>query len=142
MKEITVQATLENIAVVTGFVNAELDRVNCPAESRVQIDIAVDEIFGNIANYAYKPEEGPATVRIETGKNPLSVSISFVDHGMKFNPLSSGDPDTTLPARQRRIGGLGIFMVKKTMDDVTYDYVNGENILTIRKRIRSYTGCT
>ena len=61
---------------------------------------------------------------------------------MKFNPLSSGDPDTTLPARQRRIGGLGIFMVKKTMDDVTYDYVNGENILTIRKRIRSYTGCT
>lgn len=135
MKEITVQATLENIAVVTDYVNAELDRINCPEDKRVQIDIAIDELFGNIANYAYKPDEGPATVRIEIAENPLSVSIAFVDHGMKFNPLSSGDPDVTLSARERRIGGLGIFMVKNTMDDVTYDYKDGENILTIHKKI-------
>lgn len=137
MKEITVLATVENIAVVTGFVNAELGKLNCPEESRVQIDVAIDEIFGNIANYAYKPEEGPATVRIETGDTPFSVSIAFVDHGIKFNPLSAEEPDITLSARERRIGGLGIFMVKKTMDDITYEYKDGENILTIRKNIGS-----
>ena len=133
MKELTVQATRENIAVVTGFVNAELDRMNCPERSRAQIDIAIDEIFGNIANYAYTPEEGPATVRIETEDVPLRVSITFIDHGMQYDPLSAGDPDITLAARERRIGGLGVFMVKKTMDDVTYEYKDGKNILTIRK---------
>ena len=133
MKEITVQAAPENIPVVTGFVNAELASLNCPRGSRIQIDIAVDEIFGNIAKYAYQPEKGPATVKIEARDHPLRVFITFIDHGMQYNPLSAVDPNIKLTARQRRAGGLGIFMIKKTMDDVAYDYRNGENILTICK---------
>lgn len=137
MKEMTVQATLENIAVVTGFVNAELDCLNCPEWTRSEIDIAIDEIFGNIANYAYKPGEGPATVRIEAEDDPLRVSITFIDHGMQYNPLAAEDPDVTLAVRERRIGGLGVFMVKNMMDAVSYDYKDGENILTIRKVLGS-----
>ena len=137
MKEITVQATLENIAVVTDYVNAELDRINCPEDKKVQIDIAIDEIFGNIANYAYAPEEGPATVRMEAEADPMRISITFIDHGIQYNPLSAEDPDVTLSARERRAGGLGVFMVKNMMDTVTYDYRDEENILTICKVLGS-----
>lgn len=137
MKEMTVQATPENIAVVTDFVNAELDHLNCPESSRAQIDIAIDEILGNIANYAYAPEEGPATVRMEAEADPMRISITFIDHGIQYNPLSAEDPDVTLSARERCAGGLGVFMVKNMMDTVTYDYRDEENILTICKVLGS-----
>ncbi len=131
MKEMTVQATLENIEAVTDFVNAELDRLDCPAHARAQIDIAIDELFGNIARYAYDPQEGPATVRIETQENPQRVILTFTDHGVKYNPLLKEDPELPKKARERSIGGLGIFMVKNMMDDMAYEYKDGMNILSI-----------
>ena len=103
----------------------------------MQIDIAIDELFGNIAHYAYHPEVGDATVRVEVQEDPLAVIITFIDGGVPYDPLAAADPDITLSAEERAIGGLGIFMVKKTMDEITYRYENGSNILSIRKNLRS-----
>ena len=135
MKELTVKAVIENIDIVTDFVNAELKAISCPMKAQMQIDVAIDELFGNIAHYAYSPETGDATVRIETEKSPLSVAITFIDSGKPFDPLHRDDPDTTLAAEEREIGGLGIFVVKKIMDAVDYTYENGRNILRIRKNL-------
>lgn len=133
MKELTIPATVENIEKVTEFVNSQLEEINCPIKAKMQIDIAIDELFGNIAHYAYKPETGPATVRVEVTEAPISVIVTFIDHGIPYDPLKKDDPDVTLSAEERTIGGLGIFMVKKTMDEITYEYKDGQNILSIRK---------
>lgn len=135
IKELTIAATVENIAAVTEFVDGQLERLGCPQKARVQIDIAIDELFGNIAQYAYNPRIGEATVRVEVNEDPLSVVITFIDNGIPYDPLKREDPDVTLSAEERKIGGLGIYMVKKTMDDVTYEYRDGKNILTIKKNI-------
>ena len=135
MKELTLAATVENIAVVTAFVDEQLEALNCPMKAQMQIDIAVDELFGNIAHYAYAPEVGEATVRLEVQEAPLSVIITFIDGGVPYDPLAQAEPDTTLSAEERSIGGLGIFMVRKSMDEIDYHYENGQNILTVRKKI-------
>ena len=136
MKELTVSATVENIATVTDFVNEQLESYDCPMKAQMQIDIAIDELFGNIAHYAYNPEIGEATVRVEVVENPLSVVITFIDNGVPYDPLKNDDPDTTLSADERDIGGLGIYMVKKSMDDIAYEYKDGQNILTIKKSLK------
>lgn len=133
MQELTTEATIENIEKVTDFVNEQLEAVNCPKKAQMQIDIAIDELFGNIANYAYNPEVGSATVRVEVTESPLAVIITFIDNGIPYDPLKKTDPDTTLSADEREIGGLGIFMVKKSMDEITYKYQSGQNILTVKK---------
>lgn len=135
MQELTIPATVENIEKVTDFVNEQLDNIDCPPKAKMQIDIAIDELFGNIAHYAYNPETGPATVRVEVTDEPISVVITFIDHGVPYDPLKKDDPDITQSAEDREIGGLGIFMVKKTMDEITYEYKDGQNILRIRKDI-------
>lgn len=137
MKELTIAATVENIQAVTDFVGAQLEALDCPMKAQMQINIAIDELFGNIAHYAYDPEVGDATVRVEVVDDPLSVVITFIDGGVPYDPLTAADPDTTLSAEERAIGGLGIFMVKKSMDEIAYRYENGRNILSIRKTLRS-----
>ena len=113
----------------------QLEELDCPMKIQTQLDIAVDELFSNIAHYAYNPETGPATVQVEVTENPLSVIITFIDQGVPYDPLAKSDPDTTLSAEDRQIGGLGIYMVKKTMDDISYEYKEGKNILTIKKNL-------
>jgi anti-sigma regulatory factor (Ser/Thr protein kinase) len=135
VKELTVEAKIENIEAVTDFVNEQLEALDCPMKAQMQIDIAIDELFGNIAHYAYNPEIGKATVRVEVIEDPLAVVITFIDKGVPYDPLAKADPDITLSAEEREIGGLGIFMVKKTMDDITYEYKDGQNILKIKKHI-------
>ena len=135
MKEMTIAATVENIEAVTDFVNQQLEELDCPMKAQMQIDIAIDELFGNIAQYAYRPEIGEATVRVEVTREPLSVVITFIDQGLPFDPLKQEEPDTGLSAEERQIGGLGIFMVKKSMDEVSYEYRDGKNILWIRKQL-------
>ena len=135
MTELTVAATVENIETVTDFVNQQLEAMDCPMKAQMQIDIAIDELFGNIAHYAYNPEIGQATVRVEVVEDPIAVVITFIDNGTPYDPLAKADPDTTLSAEERDIGGLGIYMVKKSMDDITYEYKDGQNILTIKKKI-------
>lgn len=135
MKELTIDATIDNVAAVTAFVDEQLEQLDCPMKTQCQVDIAIDELFGNIANYAYNPEIGAATVRVEVTENPLAVVITFIDNGVPYDPLAKADPDVTLSAEEREIGGLGIYMVKKTMDDVSYEYRDGKNILRIKKNI-------
>ena len=137
MKELTIAATVENIEVVTDFVNQQLEELACPMKAQMQIDIAIDELFSNIAHYSYNPEVGQATVRVEVVENPLAVTITFIDNGIPYDPLAKEDPDLTLSAEERQIGGLGIYMVKKSMDDITYEYKDGQNILAIKKALKS-----
>lgn len=135
VKEINLNATIENIPVVTDFVNEELEKIGCSMKAQMQIGIAIDELFGNIAHYAYSPDVGPATVRVEVQDEPMAVIITFIDNGVPYDPLKKDDPDITLSADERDIGGLGIFMVKKSMDEITYEYKDGKNILSIKKNI-------
>ncbi|MCD7867644.1 MAG: ATP-binding protein [Clostridiales bacterium] len=135
MNELSVDAVVENIETVTDFVNKYLKEYGCPMKAQMQIDIAIDELFGNIAHYAYQPETGLATVRVEVVEEPLTVIITFIDRGVPYDPLKAEDPDTTLSADDRNFGGLGIYTVKKIMDDVSYEYRDGRNILRIRKKI-------
>ena len=136
MKEITVTAAIENLEAVTDFVNEQLEALDCSMKVQMQIDIAIDELFSNIAHYAYNPEIGDATVRVDVIEDPLAVVITFIDKGIPYDPLAKADPDTTLSAEDREIGGLGIFMVKKSMDDITYEYKDGQNILAIKKSLK------
>ena len=135
MKELTITATAENIETVTAFVNEQLEALACPMKAQIQIDIAIDELFSNIAHYAYHPGVGPATVRVEVVEDPMAVVITFIDEGVPYDPLSTEDPDTSLSAEERQIGGLGIYMVKKSMDEVVYEYKEGRNILRIKKNL-------
>lgn len=134
MGELTIDATIENVAAVTAFVDGQLEQLDCPVKTQMQVDIAIDELFGNIANYAYNPEVGVATVRVEVTEDPLAVVITFIDNGVPYDPLAKADPDITLSIEKRDVGGLGIYMVKKTMDDISYEYKDGQNILRIKKK--------
>jgi len=133
MKEITVRAVSDRVGEVTDFINEELDRLECPVKAQMQIDIAVDEIFSNIAKYAYPPGEGTVTVRLDEMKEPRGICMVFIDTGTPYDPMDAPEPDITLPLEEREAGGLGIFMVKNIMDKLLYDYRNGQNILKIWK---------
>lgn len=135
MRELTINATVENIEKVTAFVDEQLEALGCPMKAQMQIDVAIDELFSNIAYYAYNPEVGPATVRVEVTQDPLAVVVTFIDNGKQYDPLAKEDPDVTLSAEERDIGGLGIYIVKKSMDDISYEYKDGQNILRIKKNI-------
>ncbi len=129
------EAKLDDITTVTGFVEQELEKMDCPMKAVVQINIAIDELFSNIVRYGYPGKSGPVTGEVLEGEDPRSVSIRFTDEGIPYNPLTKSDPDVTLSAEERGIGGLGIYMVKKSMDDMKYKYENGQNILTIQKLV-------
>ena len=135
MKELITEAKRENLPKVLAFVDGQLEAVDCPMLTQTSIDVAVEELFINIASYAYDMENGTAVVQVTVLEDPLSVEITFIDNGQQYDPLAREDPDITLPKQKRKKGGLGIFMVKKTMDDVHYEYKDGRNILTIRKNL-------
>ena len=126
-------ALISNLPDVLAFVDESLEKRDCPMRVPMQIDIAVEEIFVNIASYAYTPEIGKAEILIQEDHDPEGITITFIDTGIPYDPLAKPDPDVTLSANQRQIGGLGIYMVKKSMTDMTYRYEENRNILTIRK---------
>lgn len=130
MKELQISAQIENLDEVLAFVEAELE--DCPPKAAMQIAVAVEEVFVNIAHYAYNPEIGGAVIRVSVGE---SVTIEFEDNGKPYNPLEKSDPNITESADEREIGGLGIFMVKNIMDSVEYKHESGKNILLVKKRI-------
>lgn len=147
MNELTVEAKKECLDQVLAFVDELLEQQDCPMKAQMQIDVAVEELFVNIASYAYVDGSGMATVRVKTGTRDASelsekrdsqevhtVEITFIDSGTPYNPLEKEDPDITLSVEERPIGGLGIFMVKKTMDEVRYEHTDGQNVLTIVKK--------
>ena len=133
MKELEIEARTENLDQVISFVDGELAKKECSVNTKIQIDIAVEEIFVNIARYAYNPKTGQATIRVEVREN--TVSLTFIDNGIPYDPLSRENPDLSLSADERQIGGLGIFMVKESMDEISYEYRNGSNILSFSKEL-------
>lgn len=134
MKELVITAVVDNLEKVQEFVDQELEASGCSVKAQTQIDIAIEELFVNIAHYAYNPKVGKAAIRVDLNEDkPRSVSITLIDEGVPYNPLAKPDPDITLSAEERKIGGLGIYMVKKSMDNMTYEYKDGKNILTIEK---------
>ena len=142
-----IPAVIDNLAEVLKTVDAQLDAEGCPLKIKLQIDIAVEELFVNIANYAYKPDTGDADILIETmdscpipedAQKDMSESekkgkwlrVTLSDSGTPFNPLSK------VPAQERRIGGLGIFMVKKSMDYMYYEFKDDKNNISICKKLK------
>ncbi len=134
--ELEIEAAVENLPQVIEFVDRQLEKADCPMKTQMQIEVAVEEIFVNIASYAYAPDTGKAVVRMEFSDEPSAVTITFADQGVPYDPLKNEDPDMTLSAEEREIGGLGIWMTKKAMDDMSYEYKNGENILKLRKNLK------
>ena len=133
MQNLSIDATNDNLAQVMDFVDSVLESNGCPMKTQMQIDLSVEEVYVNIANYAYGRAVGRAD--ISASCNNGEFAVTFADSGTPYNPLAKPDPDITLPAEERQIGGLGIFLVKKTMDTVSYKHVDGKNVLTITKRI-------
>jgi sigma-B regulation protein RsbU (phosphoserine phosphatase) len=134
-REVTVPAAEDQLETVTAMVDGELEKLGCSAKDQMMIDVAVEEIFVNIAHYAYAPDTGDAAVRVRTDEASKTLEIEFRDSGIPFDPLAKEDPDVTLSAEERNIGGLGIYLVKKNMDSVTYDRIDGQNVLTIKKKL-------
>jgi anti-sigma regulatory factor (Ser/Thr protein kinase) len=133
--ELTVDATLDNLRLVNAFLEEHLEEADCPLKAQMQISVAAEEIYVNIAHYAYAPETGTVTLRLELQEEPPAVTLTFLDSGIPFNPLDRTDPDVSLPAEEREIGGLGIFMTRKSMDDLRYEFRDGQNVLTLTKRL-------
>lgn len=131
--KMTVDATVDNLNKVLAFIDEQLEANNCPMRVMLEIDVAAEEIFVNVASYAYTSGVGSVAIEVNFEEHPKAVAIRFIDSGIPYNPLEKEDPDVTLPAEKRGIGGLGVFMVKKSMDEVTYEYKDGKNHLTIRK---------
>lgn len=131
---LTVDATNENLHSVMDFVDRFLEKNGAALKIQMQVDLAVEEIFVNIANYAYGDSVGKAEVSVHHHNG--EVTIAFKDSGVPYNPLEKADPDITLSAEERAIGGLGVFLTKKTMDAVTYEYLDGFNVLTLKKQLQ------
>jgi len=131
LDKLIVESTKDNLNEVLSFIDAKLEAIQCPMKAQMKIDVAVEEIFINIASYAYGNEVGNAEIILDINDSNTKATITFVDEGIPYNPLEKDDPDTTLSADERQIGGLGIFIVKKSMDSVEYKNQEGKNILTI-----------
>ena len=135
MDSLTVPAELDQLDTVQEFIGEHLSAAGCPPKVEIAVQVAVEELYVNIAHYAYTPGTGNATIRCGVGGAPKTVTIQFEDSGVPFDPLAKKDADTTLSADEREIGGLGILMVKKSMDQMAYERRDGKNILTIQKKL-------
>lgn len=134
-EEVTVEATMDNLPQAMEPVLRALEKLECPPQTRRQIRTAVEELYVNIESYAYAPGTGPATLRVSTETNPRAITVTLIDSGVPYDPLKKTDPDLSLSLEDRPIGGMGIYMVKRYMDEVSYQRADDRNILTIRKVI-------
>ena len=132
-RELNIAALTENLQQVLDFVDVSLEEAECPVKTQMQIDVAVEEIFINIASYAYAPDTGDAKITFAVCDG--AANITFYDSGTPYDPLAKEDPDVTLAASERPIGGLGIYMTKKMMDDVIYEHKDGYNILKLVRKL-------
>ncbi|MDR0929833.1 MAG: ATP-binding protein [Oscillospiraceae bacterium] len=133
MRTLTLPARVEHLAEASAFVEGLLAEAGCPRKVVCQIGVALEELFVNIARYAYAPGEGRVEIRCEFSPAAPGVRMTLVDTGAPYDPLAQQDPDITLDAASRELGGLGIFLAKKTMDQMAYCYEDGENRLTLVK---------
>ncbi len=135
MSEITVPADINELNNVQDIIEVEVEHLNPSIKSMTQLQLVVEEVFVNVSKYAYKDCEGTVTIRCETDSEKGVVRITFIDSGIRFNPLAREDPDITAPSEKRPIGGLGIFLVKKNTDSQKYEYIDGKNVFTLEKKL-------
>ncbi len=135
LSKISLPATINNIEKATDFINRILEKADCPMKAQIQLDIALDELMSNVARYAYAHGTGDVTVSLKILDDPRRAVLTLTDTGVPYDPLKKEDPDVTLSVEDRQIGGLGIFIVKQSMDEMTYAYEDGKNIITIVKYI-------
>ena len=135
MRELRVEAKTSELNKVQEFAAQMLKELKADENTCFQVKLSLEEVFVNIASYAYPEGNGTATISVSERTNPHAIEITFRDSGIPYNPLAKEDPDVTLAAEDRQIGGLGIYMVKKSMDDVLYEYKDGCNNLTLIKNI-------
>lgn len=135
MRTLEIAAKRENLEKVISFINDLLKENGCSAKEQRKIEVTVEEIFVNIASYAYAPGTGNAVINAEVSGEPKTLTMIFEDGGARYDPVAKEDPDITLPISERKVGGLGIFLVKKNMDHVSYEYKDGKNVLTLKKVI-------
>ena len=133
MEQLKIEATVENLPIVTEFIIVPLEEMNCKPKILMQLELVIEELFVNVASYAYKPNVGNCIVCKNFEDNPRAINVTFIDSGVPYNPLEQKDPDTSLGVEEREIGGLGIFLVKKNVDAITYEYKDGRNVLTFKK---------
>ncbi|HBU12909.1 MAG TPA: ATP-binding protein [Clostridiales bacterium] len=134
MNEKQFAAEAENLAEVMTYVQDGLKEAGCPPQTLRQILLAVEEIFVNIAHYAYRGEKGFVTVKYARLDSPARYALWFCDAGVPFDPTARDAPDISTDLRNRQIGGLGIFLVREMMDKMTYTRENGRNIIYIEKQ--------
>ena len=128
-------AKIEALSDVLSFTEQTLESFECSMKTQTAICVAIEEVFVNVAHYAYPDSDGDMTLRIGFEEKERTVTFRLTDKGVPFDPLKKPDPDITLSAEERDIGGLGIFIAKKTMDSISYSYENEENVLTMIKKI-------
>ena len=133
MNKLTVPAKIESLHVVMDFLSSQLDSVDHDMKARLQLELSIEEAYVNIVNYAYESDDGDVVICCNIDESPLKVTMQFIDYGVPYNPLENEDPDISLDAEEKEIGGLGIFLIKKNVDDISYEYHDGKNILTIQK---------
>ena len=131
----TFPAKTDALPDVLGYVEQALERFECPMKIQMALCVAIEEVFVNVAHYAYGDGEGDMDLGIGFDEESRVITFRMADKGVPFDPLKKPDPDITLSAEERDIGGLGIFITKKTMDSISYAYENGENILTMTKKL-------
>jgi anti-sigma regulatory factor (Ser/Thr protein kinase) len=136
IKKLVLEAKVENLVAVNEFVDEILQPLNCSMKIQMQLELAVEEIFVNIANYAYGESTGKAFITGRILENPLRLELVFMDEGTPYNPLARKDPDLEQKMEDRTIGGLGIYLVKKNVEEIAYSYQEGKNVLTLCKHIQ------
>ncbi len=134
--ELRVEAAVESLPAVTAFVTAPLAALRCSPKERFHIELVTEEIFVNIASYAYPASGGSVVIERRTMTDPPALCLTFRDSGIPYDPLQQKAPDLTLKAEDRPIGGLGVFLVRKIVDEMRYEYRDGQNVLTVTKIIR------
>lgn len=135
MNDLTVPARTEALEDVQAFLEEQLERWDCSPSLQMQLSLVAEEIFVNIAHYAYPDGAGDAVIRVHFSGQPPVLTLRFADRGIPFDPLAQPEADITLSAQERSIGGLGIFLTRKIMDEAVYSYADGQNILTLRKQL-------
>lgn len=135
MNYLTVPARTEALEDVQAFLEEQLESWDCSPSLQMQIALVAEEIFVNIAHYAYPDGSGDAVIGVQVSGQPPVLTLRFSDRGIPFNPLAQPEADITLSAQERPIGGLGIFLTRKIMDEAVYTYADGQNILTLQKKL-------
>jgi anti-sigma regulatory factor (Ser/Thr protein kinase) len=124
-------ADIKSVPAMMNFVDAFIK--NLPEKAAYNVRLSCEEVILNIVSYAYPGGDGQLDMSWEDDTERGLLNVTFEDSGVPFNPLQKEEPDLTIPMRERKIGGLGIMMVRKLMDEVRYAYVDGKNRLTITK---------